>query len=111
MKNIYNTSKKTISYSLNDIDDDSLIEEENPPTIKLSKKQEEIIENKKMDIKKQIIKITDEIKELHKESEQKKYVDIYIIFTSPKISNSIFKIYKKINKKDVLFFFVVNQIK
>ena len=105
VKNIYNTSKKTISYSLNDIDDDSLIEEENPPTIKLSKKQEEIIENKKMDIKKQIIKITDEIKELHKESEQKKYVDIYIIFKSPIISNSIFKIYKKNKCKRCCIYF------
>ena len=76
---------------LDDSESPSLFEkeEENP-----LEKEEKII-NQKTNLKEQLIDIKGGIIKLHNESNQKKYVDIYIIFKSPSISNLIYKIYKK----------------
>ena len=80
--------------------DSSLLEDE----INLSKEQEEKIEDKKMDIIEQKERILQEIEVLHKENEQKNYVEIYFTFRNPSISKIIYKIYKKNRFKIRRFF-------
>ena len=61
----------------------------------LSEEQEEKIENRKLEIKEQIINISSNIKQIHMETQKKHYIDIYITFTNPIIAKFIYKAYRK----------------
>jgi len=61
----------------------------------LSEEQEEKINNKKLEIKEQIINISSDIKQIHYETQKKHYIDIYITFINPAISKFIYKTYRK----------------
>ena len=100
IKNKFTSFKRAFSSS--SIESENVLLEEDIPTIQLSQVQEEKLKTKLFEIKEQIININEEINGLHIESKQKKYVDIYIIFKNPTISNHIYKIY---NKSKVIRFF------
>ena len=97
-KNLINKKDDNINDSL--IEKDSLFSSfssllsDNDDEI-LYHEKEEKLDNKQIDIKEQIVNITEGINELHKESNQKYYVDIYITFKNPFISNIIYKKYNK----------------
>ena len=77
----------------------------------LSNEKEDKMENKKIDIKEQIVNITEGINELHKESKQKYYVDIYITFKNPLISNIIYQKYNKNKFQRFLSYLCCNCLK
>ena len=68
-------------------------------------KKDKKLKTIKDDLKEIMNNITDEISELHAESKHKKYVDIYLTFKNPSISNLLYKIYKK-NKIKRFFYYL-----
>ena len=90
-KNITNKEENLMSEKLlENIDSLSIFSDKENPLEK-----EENILNKKTTIKEELTKITDEIISLHKESNQKYYVDIYLTFKNPYTKDFIYKKYKK----------------
>ena len=72
-------------------------------TLMLSQTKQDKIENKKEKIKSKISKIPDDIIQLHFGNERTYFVDIYITFRNPSISEYIYRIY---NKNKIKRFFI-----
>ena len=72
-------------------------------TLLLSKTKQDKIETKKEKIKSKISKIPDDIIQLHFGNERTNFVDIYMTFRNPSISEYIYRIY---NKNKIKRFFI-----
>ena len=74
------------------------------PTLSLSKTKIIKIKDKKEKIKSNIIKISEDIIKLHIDNKRANFVDIYITFRNPSISNYIYNIYNKNKFKRFLYY-------
>ena len=115
IKNSFNLLYKNFKQEQNKDLNDSLLEkgkEDYPSSLlpsetenddNISDEQKEKLENRKDDLKEQIIKIND-INELHFEYLYRNYVDIYITFKNPLFAYTIYKKYKKSKFKRFLLY-------